>query len=667
MCGIAALFGEPSAERTQHILAMTGVVRHRGPDDEGYALIDLHAGAASCYAGADTPRSVLGRNSPYAPKKSLPSVASHPAAVALGHRRLSIVDLTPSGHQPMCDPGAAIWIVYNGEIYNHKELRAELEAQGAVFSSTSDTEVIIQAWRLWGRRCLDRFNGMFAFVLVDLTQRTVFVARDRFGVKPLYWWRSPSGFLAFASEIKQFCVLPGWSARLDGQAAYDYLNWGIFDHGSGTLFAGVRQLRGGECVEFGLDAVPRELAPVRWYAPRPAATTLPVGGEISAFRDLLHDAVRLRLRADVGVGSCLSGGLDSSSIVCIAHRLLREAHADHRQSTFSAISDVPQFDEREYAEAVVAATDVDAHFIQPDLDGLQRVLAKLIWHQDEPFGSSSIFAQWSVFHAAADHGVKVMLDGQGADEILAGYTGFIGPYLANRIRALQWGDAFVEARALAQFGGRGMGFVIKQGADALLPEILRQPLRRFAGVQATEPTWLDVNHLGALDRDPNATAGNEDDAMLQLSTSLLTRTGLPMLLHTEDRNSMAHSVESRVPFLDYRLVEMALGLPDAFKIAGGLHKRILRDALTGILPDKVRERRSKLGFATPEEVWMRQQNPALFRTWVREAVAASQGVIKPQAIEACNHRLDGRRPFDFLVWRIINFGLWMRSFDVRHL
>ncbi|MEO5957789.1 MAG: asparagine synthase (glutamine-hydrolyzing), partial [Opitutaceae bacterium] len=406
MCGLAGLF-EPTAPAwlPDVTRAMTRLVRHRGPDGEGFAFYSPARHEVQAVSSAETPAGVPGAKD--APPGS---------TLGLGHRRLSILDLTAAGHQPMTDATAEIWITYNGEIYNYAELRAELAPRGHAFHTGTDTEVIVAAWREWGEGCLAHFNGMFAFVLFDRRTRRLFAARDRFGVKPLYLWATPAAGLAFASEIKQFTAHPGWRARLNGERAYDFLNWGITDHTAETMFAGVRQLRGGEFISAPLEAL-ATASPQRWYAVQSA----PFDGDFAAagrrFRELLDDSIRLRLRADVPIGSCLSGGLDSSSIVCTVRAQLGPRATEH-QKTFSAYSDVARFDERGFIEDVVAATGAASHSVVPDPTALLSELDTLVWHQDEPFSSTSIYAQWCVFRLARAHNVTVMLDGQGADEAL---------------------------------------------------------------------------------------------------------------------------------------------------------------------------------------------------------------------------------------------------------
>jgi asparagine synthase (glutamine-hydrolysing) len=641
---------------------MTSAVRHRGPDDEGYVLL-RNGSDPLVLGGRDTPREVSGHPLPYCPVRSIDSAAGHWEA-ALGHRRLSIVDLSPAGHQPMCSADGALWIVYNGEIYNHIELRAELEREGVTFRTRSDTEVILAAYRQWGERCLARFNGMFALVLVDWPRRRVFAARDRFGVKPLYYWISPQGLIAFASEIKQFSVLPGWRAALNGQRTYDFVDWGLSDHTSETLFAGVRQLRGGEYLSASLAELAQGIQPQRWYTLAPAK----INGEApaEAYRALLADAVRLRLRADVPVGSCLSGGLDSSAIVCLANRQLRAAGAEGLQKTFSARSSDPRFDEGRYIDAVVRRTGVANFQVDPPVASLFDALPQITWHQDEPFGSTSIYAQWHVFALAAANDVKVMLDGQGADEQLGGYVPFFSARFANLVRRGRLGALLREMRAVNRLHGLRMSQLIAYAGSPLLPEILRQPLRRLLRRAATVgSSVVDLRRLGIEARDPFAACGGKATSVAALSHAQILHTSLPMLLHWEDRDSMAHSIEARVPFVDYRVMELALGLPEETKLASGITKRVLRDGLEGVLPPEVRERTDKIGFATAEENWLRRERPQDFRRALRRAIDASQGVLAPSAMDLLEEVIDGRRAFFFLPWRMISFGAWMERFDVR--
>ncbi|HEY7543479.1 MAG TPA: asparagine synthase (glutamine-hydrolyzing), partial [Blastocatellia bacterium] len=416
MCGILALIRSTTAtSQTDFLAASTGIVRHRGPDDEGY-LLWRRGQRAQIYAGRETAiESRAALNLP-----DLPRYAEW--QVAFGHRRLSIIDLSPAGHQPMLHEGTGLAVVYNGEIYNHIEIRSELERRGHEFKSHSDTEVILAAWLEWGSDCLNRFNGMFSFVLLDPRDSSVHAVRDRFGVKPLYWSRV-DGVLAFASEIKQLRSLPGFASRLNLSAARDYLADGLVDHTRYTFDEGIEQLLGGERAVIRLDRAEPQIEITRWYELKPEEWSGTNDDAAARFRDLLTDSVRLRLRADVPVGSCLSGGLDSSSIVCLAHRVLGEQGDHQGQVTVTACFEDERFDEWRYAKQVIDQTGASAVRVWPSFERLERDLDLFLWHLDEPCGSTSQFSQWCVFDGAADAGLKVMLDGQGSDEQLAGYSG----------------------------------------------------------------------------------------------------------------------------------------------------------------------------------------------------------------------------------------------------
>ena len=674
MCGISCIVGIKGPELGR-IEEMNAVIRHRGPDDSGLVFFCGNKLNPVVFGTHDTSKMCYGAPFPFCPTRPFYGSVPEGAFMALGHRRLSIIETSPAGHQPMCTEDERYWIVYNGEIYNYKELRQELSCLGYRFQSHSDTEVILNAYNEWGRESLQRFNGMFAFVLLDRIRKKLFFARDRFGVKPLYYWISRMGFMAFASEIKQFSVLPGWIPQINGQRAYDFLNWGLSDHTEETMFAGVHQFRGGEALEIDLQEVQEDgtlkfwkngtLPIYRWYNLSPKSFYGTIDKAAYEFHELLEDSVRLRLRSDVPVGSCLSGGVDSSSIVCLIDDLRRRDNATKVHETFSACSEFKRFDEREFIDEVVKSTSISPNYIYPSLDNLFETLEDISWHQDEPFGSTSIYAQWSVFKLAAEKGIKVMLDGQGADEQLAGYHSFFGPYYANLLLTLQWEILLQEIQALKQLHGYSKISAIKCLIKTLLPEPIRQGLLRIVGKTSNTPNWLNMERLGAVPRNPFAVGGLNTRSVRAFSFSQLISTNLPMLLHWEDRNSMAHSIESRVPFLDYRLVEFVQGLPDEYKIQYGLTKRILRESMKGYLPERVRMRMDKMGFVTPEEIWVRETSPQLFRLAIQKAVSGSFGVLNPNTLEKAEDIIIGKKPFNFFVWRVISFGVWVQKFNVK--
>jgi asparagine synthase (glutamine-hydrolysing) len=542
MCGIFASVGfRPDA---RHI----DIVSHRGPDGRGWREFQSAAGP-----------------------------------VALGHRRLSIIDLDERAAQPMSSCDERFWITFNGEIYNYVELRDELERRGEVFCTSSDTEVLLRAYVVWGEGMLDRLLGMFAFVIYDAKEQRLFAVRDRFGMKPLYYLLSPNG-LAFASEIKQLVDLIGFSRKINLARSYDYLSAGWTDHTEETLFADVRQLRGGQCATIALNCGPIKRLPVRrWYdLPREPAPAMSEDQAATKFRLLFEESVNFHLRSDVRVGSCLSGGLDSSSIVVVMDRLMRRGRAPEPIHTVSACYDDKAIDERPYVEMVVEATRTEPHYIYPTAGRVFDDAEKIAWHQDEPHYNTSMYAQWCVFEAAKQHGIKVMLDGQGADEQLGGYHYYFAIHGGALMRRRRYAD--VARMLLERKSWHGVPLVrqlLELRGRPRLPAFLRALRGR------PHPTpgagWLD----GALSEAAAADGGTYEGALLRdnigavddlgrLALAEIMSASLPKLLRYEDRNSMAHSIEARLPFLDHRLVEFNLGLWDQHKIVGGDTKRVLR-------------------------------------------------------------------------------------------
>jgi asparagine synthase (glutamine-hydrolysing) len=663
MCGISALVSLSGAQPLlAHVRAMTDVARHRGPDGEGYALWSEES-SLQFFGGPDTTPDIYASGIAARPERDGPRNAA--ATVALGHRRLAILDRGPGGHQPMMTRGGEVVIVYNGEIYNHQDVRAELVRLGHRFESRSDTEVILQAWLEWGPACLQRFNGMFAFVLFEPRRRRLFVARDRYGVKPCYVWRSPQGLLAVASEIKQFTALPGWSARLDAQRAYDFLSFGVTDHHRHTMFSGVTQLRGGEYLDCSLAECGDANARIqRWYVPAPVDVRMPIEDAAQRFRELFTDAVSLRLHADVPVGTGLSGGLDSSSIVCTANELLRAQDATAVQNTFSACSDVKEYDERRHVERVVEHTGVRAHYVYTAVDGFLERMHAMAWHHDEPIGGTSVFAEWCVYALTATTPVRVTLDGHGADELLAGYHSYFGHHFADLFWRGKWARLVAEMRAANEQHGYGPRLALANVAGLGAAGNVTRALRRMLGNGHAQSDWIETRALGVEERDLWRELGAMQVSVNAFSVSQLFDSNLPVQLRACDRDSMAHSIESRAPFLDYRVVEFLLGCPSEFKISGGTTKRLLRSAMRGVLPEGTLARQDKVGFVAPEEVWIRRQQPQRFKELAAAAVDRAQGIVNGHALERANRIIDGTEPFDGFVTRIICFGQWLDAFRV---
>ncbi len=624
MCGIAAIISNKKIEKT-YIERMLAVIQHRGPDN------------VDC-------------------------VYLNDGNIALGHRRLSILDLSEAGNQPMSYLSGRYWITYNGEIYNYIELRKELELKGYRFLSNTDTEVIMAAYDCWGAECLHKFNGMWAFVIVDTVKKVTFVARDRFGVKPFYFYKD-NNTIFISSEIKQILEIPEIKVNVNQQRAYDYLCWGVSDHTNETLFKNIYQLRPGEAgiIDFDKNFIKCDV--YKWYNLQFNDFYGSFDEAIEEFKYLFFDAVKLRLRSDVQIGSCLSGGLDSSSIVCAVNYLLKQENKEDYQKTVSAVSDVSKYDERQFINEVLKSKCINGYFTLPDFDTLFKSVDKITWHQDEPFGSTSIFAQWCVFDAAANNNLKVMLDGQGADEQLAGYHTFFKPRFAGLFKTFQWIKLLDEISACKKLHNYSVIFALKGIMTQLLPDFMLNEMRKHYNHVEIAPEWIDLEKLQIEPQNLFTNIGTKVTTIRDLSISQLTCSNLQRLLHYEDRNSMAHSVESRLPFLDNRLVEFVLGLPDEYKLSNGITKRVLRESMRNYMPEKVCNRIDKIGFATPEEVWVRNYSE-VFRKKLSESIEISNGILNKKALSYFDNVINKKIPFSFTIWRMINFGIWMKIFRV---
>lgn len=571
--------------------------------------------------------------------------------MALGHRRLSILDLSEAGHQPMASTDGRLWIVFNGEIYNYRELRAELKSQGFSFQTETDTEVILAAYQYYGTDCLQHFNGMWAFALWDQRLQRLFCSRDRLGIKPFYFHHNAQRFI-FASEIKSILQHPDVCNRLDEAVAYRFLAFGQTNLGQTSFFADIQQLEAGHFLLVEPQGLKKK---AYWRLSGEIDTQIAFDEATSRFKKLFQDSIRLRLRSDVPIGTCLSGGLDSSSIVCMAHDL-RQADQQilYDQQTFSSCFEEPRFDERPFIDAVIAQTQAQTSFVFPDPSTLLADLQALVVAQDEPFGSLSIFAQWCVMRQARQKEVKVLLDGQGADELLAGY-GHDSLFWAELLRNQSFSLLIPEIQASWRKYGpkmtlRRFGRMIfpKQVADwekssQRMPFLQADFQARFHS-QVTD----DLQHIYA--------------SLLKHELYGLLDLNLSSLLRYEDRNSMAFSLEARVPFLDYRLVELVFSLPDHFLIQHGWSKWLLRQAMAGVLPEKVRWRQDKMGFVTPQQIWFRKGLMPLIEEILNEPHFAQSAYWDGPAIQRAYRRfLQGQEQgLAKLLWRFISFELWQR-------
>jgi len=627
MCGIIGLFTRfPSADLTRRLEAGLAALRYRGPDDCGQEIIFVAGGS-----------------------------------LALGHTRLSIIDLTSGGHQPMHSADRRLAIVFNGEIYNYRELRLELEGLGCEFRSDSDTEVLLAAWHQWGKDCLSRLVGMFAFVVFDRGHGTITCVRDAFGIKPFFYTLERGNFL-FASEIPAIRELKREKVGLDWQRAYDYLVHGDYDSGPRTFLDGVFHLEPGHLLE--LDIASGRLAqPARWWQPRIAERRdLGFAAAAEQLRERFLDSIRLHLRSDVPLGAALSGGIDSSAVVCA----MRHVAPDAPINTFSYIARGSAVSEEGWVDRINRHVGAVPHKVVVSASELAADLDDMIQVQGEPFASTSIYAQYRVFRLAKEQGVTVTLDGQGADELLAGYSGYPG----QRIRSLLEQGSYLEAWHFLDEWARWPGRSRLAGAKRAVAELTRGTplndlLRRLNGMQ-TLPAWMNAAPLeerGIVRRHPQVCAA-QDESCRRLVAELarsLTQRGLPALLRHGDRNSMRFSVESRVPFLTRELADFLLSLPEAYLISPeGETKHIFRTAMRGIVPDDVLDRRDKIGFETPEKEWLLGMAEPV-RGWLR-ADLHLPFFVQAEVLKEFDLIATGKKPFSWQVWRWINFSRWYSRF-----
>jgi asparagine synthase (glutamine-hydrolysing) len=653
MCGITGIWQHDGrAVDVASLHRATTSLRHRGPDDEGYLLVKPDLRESVLCGGVETDAALR-----------LPPVGNFNGqqfSLALGFRRLSILDLSPAGHQPMPSADERCWIIFNGEIYNYLELRRELIAEGYEFRTGTDTEVVLAAYQHWGIDCLQHFNGMWAFALWDSRKRQLFLSRDRFGIKPLFYVNDGGHFL-FASEIKALFQYPGVSRHANPRRLYEYLRSGKTDYGEETLFEGIRQVPAAHLVVISADN-PRVAEP-KCYWKIDADRHLDISFEEAAsqLRELFLESARLHLRSDVRVGAALSGGIDSSAIVG-SMRVVDPALELH---TFSYMADDPAVSEERWVNIVGAATQVEIHKVHPTAADLVADLDHLITAQDEPFGSTSIYAQYRVFRLAHESGIKVMLEGQGADEMLAGYHLYLVARLGSLLRRGRLLDAYRFHHRASRLPGLIGSRLLPSAAGFLLPFSLQQMAARGFGRNKI-PAWLNGDWFFRQGVMPEVNFKSRGkNPLQQLLYSTMTEGSLPMLLRFGDRSSMAFSIESRVPFLTADLAEFVLALPEEYLIApDGTSKHVFRHAMRGIVPDAVLDRRDKVAFATPERSWLTTLLPWLEKVLGSDTAKRIPALNLPMMKDEWEAILSGRRPFDYKVWRWLNVVRWAECLEV---
>ncbi|MDE6386800.1 MAG: asparagine synthase (glutamine-hydrolyzing) [Lachnospiraceae bacterium] len=630
MCGIAGIIKKKNGKvNREEIQMMNHVMAHRGPDAEGIYIDDT---------------------------------------VGFGHRRLSIVDLSESGNQPMFSHDRKYMLVFNGEIYNYIELKEHLKKKGAKFVTETDTEVIMEAYRFWGMDCTKKFNGMWSFALYDTVKREVFFSRDRFGVKPLYIYESEDE-LVFASEIKCITAIRPEQKRANITQIARYLAGYQEDMDEHTFYTNIQNFLPSHSMLYDLDTDTGEYQQYweinvpkfrkKWKCDNP----------YPKFLELLEDSIRIRLRADVKVGASLSGGLDSSTIVGILSKKFRA-----KIHTFSSIYKDKSCNEKEYIDCMNQYADTIPHYIYPDRsDNIVQDMQNMLYYHDGPCFSASPYSGYCVYRGVGEH-VKVMLDGQGADELFGGYLFF---YRAKLKEVLRQNSRIAKLRAVILIASIWKVYpdIARNLATELLRETpmdkkwrqLKKKMRRRE--QAQQHTRLKYRKkfaeidlkIGAQD---NYSIINELDKELNLQLQYRL---LPRILHDVDRNSMARSLEVRLPFLDYRLVEFSYTLSDEDKIRGSYTKYIMRKSCKKYLPEKVRNRRNKMGFPAPFDKWLRDER---FRDEIKKYLDAFKyrNIVDSFSLERCYQaHLSGKENWEEQLFRFMMLEMWLQTeIDTEH-
>ena len=616
MCGIAGII---SSDKTilDSVENLNAAQKHRGPDDEGVWKGD---------------------------------------GIALGHVRLSILDLTQSGHQPYLSEDDRFILTYNGEIYNYLELRKELESKGFSFRSTSDTEVLLYSFIEWGERCLNKFNGMFAFAIWDNKEKTLFAARDHFGIKPFYYWQKDNEF-AFASEIKALLTHPEIEKEPNNEAIYDYLMFGLVDHKPICFFKNIYQLPPAHRIILKNGKIDIR----RWWDLNPEnVSNLSFKEKTDQLLTEFQRSVSFRLRSDVQVASLLSGGLDSTSIVCeIAKQIGENERSSHK--SFTAVYGDKSVDEDEYASETCNFAGVSHVKKRLGSSSLWEDLDDLIYHQEEPFQSTSIYAQWGIMKAVNEHGIKVVMDGQGADESLAGYDIYASTFYFNYLKKakLLKSEQYFKSFKEYSSGKSRIKNVIRALHTNLYKSRLLDSLYRVSGQLNTKLVSNSFKNQHVYKPLPNS---KFKDGVKNHLYMMMFHTNLPALLRYEDRNSMGFSLESRPVFLDHKLVELIFSFPAEDLHKNGLSKYIFREALDGRIPESVRLRKDKMGFPTPERKWFIEEKAKVLDVFNSSEFQSREYFDHKSILKYFEEYCLGKKVNKFPFWRILNLELWFRKF-----
>ena len=627
MCGILGAVDKNNLNLEDRVRSGIQKIIHRGPDGQGSEVFKYHQ-----------------------------------SQICLAHRRLSIIDLSDLAKQPMCSTDERFWITFNGEIYNYKELREELIELGHTFKSTSDTEVLINSWSEWGEGSLVKFKGMFAFTLFDKKENCLFCARDAFGIKPFFFTLNENSFY-FSSEEPALLEMLEGKVKLNDDSVIQYLLNGLYDHSEETFIEEVKSLEPGTFLKIELkDKLLSEKK--RWWKPSlKEDRSISFEEAANHLRKLFLESVRIHMRSDVPIGAALSGGIDSSAIVCA----MRHLEPDMPIHTFSYIADEEAINEESWIDLVNNHVNAIPHKIRVNSEELLNDINDLTIAQGEPFGSTSIYAQYQVFKCAKDSGVKVVLEGQGADELMAGYLGY--PF--HRALSLLENYRYLGAYNFLKRWSKLHGLPIKPIFKSLIQKKAKSFLTSSGlyGLRQKQkelknpimPIWLKADKMKFKQNEISKDTRQKGRRLIQeLNRSVMGHAGMGLasLLRHGDRNAMKWGVEGRVPFLTTEIAEFLFSLPEEYLISDyALTKNIFRESMRGIVPNQILDRIDKIGFATPEKDLTRRMvnNDFSFMKPLNQLNYLDFENVQNE-VESI---LEGKQSFNWFPWRVINLSLWL--------
>jgi asparagine synthase (glutamine-hydrolysing) len=659
MCGFTGHISLDKKFNVDKLIKATDIIKYRGPDDYAYLVF------------GDLFKPLLFKD-----KEELADASLSNLFGGFGFRRLSIIDTSNNGRQPMSDLSGNIWIVYNGEVYNYIEIRNLLEERGYKFRSGTDTEVIINSYLEWGESCLEMFNGMWSFCLVDLTRKKIICSTDRFGIKPFYYFSDKNNFI-FSSEVKQIFEINESVKNINEKVLFDYLSAGSYGNETEeTFIQDIFRLPAGHSLVIDISDGGLQCKKHNWW-------NLTVKDEYYEENDinkisnkifeLFHDSLKIRLRSDVEIGSCLSGGLDSSGIVCMLDKIMKQDGINRQQKLFTIISGLEGNTEFEFAKEI--AEKVNGDHICRKIDGSVDIneISEFVWHNDEPLIKASTFGGYSVYKLARDSGIKVVMDGQGLDEYAGGY--FSPPYveLMNYLKSHKKIELYI--RHLNYFAS-----VPGLSRSAILESVLKYKLKQFVHLYSSRNMRFKLfNSVRKYLKNDFLTENIQSSQLYQKfdiedkriycddiklkNFKLFTRINLPGILRQVDRNSMAFSVEARIPFLDHRLVEYIFSIPSEFIIDKSKTKYAYRVAMKSVIPENILNRNDKIGFHTDEFSIMNNVRQD-FSEMLNNIKSSNRFFNKKYLLNNIPEMLDDGTKYDNILWRTMNALIWINRFNL---